>query len=104
MRSKKLEQKSQSGSLGKQVLPTTSDKRPATALRCLDHKIQRPRDVALQVLARDHGIQHSVFQKKLGALKTWRQLLPDRLLNHPGPGKANQSARFGDVEIAQHGK
>src|SRR5580704_3753193 len=80
-------------------LPTTND-----ASSSLHHEFQRPREIWFQFLARDHGIEHSVFQEKLGALEPWRQLLPDRLLNHSRSCEANQRARFGDIEIAQHGK
>ncbi len=33
-------------------------------LRCLHHKIERARDVAFQILAWDHGVEHSVLQEK----------------------------------------
>ena len=41
---------------------------------------------------RHHHIEHSVFEEKLGALKSFRQGLADRLFDHPRPGKTYQRA------------
>ena len=47
----------------------------------------------------NNGIEHAVLQEKFAALKAFGQLLPDRLLDHAWPGKANQRSRFRNVQI-----
>ena len=49
-------------------------------------------------------IDHSVFEQKFAALKTFRQFLADGLLDHARPGKADQRLRFGDDHVAEHRK
>src|ERR1700722_11914494 len=65
-------------------------------------KAQRLRDVRLHLAALDHCVQESVVQQKLAALKASRQLLTDRLLDHPGPRETDQRSRLGDIHTAQH--
>ena len=50
----------------------------------------------------DH-VDHAVRQEVLGALEAFGQLLADRLLNDARTRKANERARLGDVDVAQHG-
>ena len=59
-------------------------------------ELQRLRDECLQVFAMNDGVDHSVFQQKLAALKPFGKLLPDRLLDHARPGEADQRAGFRD--------
>src|SRR5262249_16635377 len=47
-------------------------------------------------------VEHSMFEQKFRTLKTLGQLLADRLLDHARACEADQCARFGDVEIAEH--
>jgi hypothetical protein len=60
---------------------------------------------ALQILAHDHGIEHSVFQQKLGTLETPAAASAESSAQSLA-ARRSQSGRmgFGDVEIAQHGK
>ena len=58
-------------------------------LRCVGHPLQRLCQVRLQVLALHDRIQKPVREQKLRPLKALRELLPDRLLDHARPGKAN---------------
>src|SRR5258708_33988639 len=67
------------------------------------HEVQSARDVRLHVFAVDHGVKHAVLQEELAALKTFRQLLADGLLDHARSGETDQRARLCDVQIAQHG-
>jgi hypothetical protein len=51
-----------------------------------------------------HRIQEALLQQELRALKALRQLLPDRLLDHPRSGKTDQrpgSAIFKSPSIAK---
>ena len=43
-----------------------------------------------------------MLQQEFRPLKSVRQLLPDGLLDHARPGKSDQRARLGDVQVAQH--
>ena len=68
---------------------------------------QHPGDVdADRRQQRDAGVGHAgaraVVEQELGPLKALGQLLPDRLLDHPGAGKADERARLRDVDVAQH--
>src|SRR5208282_1039542 len=67
-----------------------------------EEKIERRGDVGLELAARDHGIEEPVLEKEFGALETFRQFLPDGLLNHAGAGKADERAGFGDIQVAEH--
>ena len=48
-------------------------------------------------------IDHSVFLQILGTLETVGQFLSDRLFDDARPGKADQGAGFGEMDIAEHG-
>ncbi len=43
-----------------------------------------------------------MFQQKLRLLKSFRKLLPNRLLNHAWAGETYQGAWLCDVQVAQH--
>src|SRR5436309_4411791 len=75
-----------------------------TLTRIRHHKVQRTIDITLHLLAVDDGVKHAVLQKEFAALKSSRKFLTNGLLNHPRPGKANERARFGNVEVAKHGE
>src|SRR5215470_14493442 len=66
------------------------------------HKVESACNVWLQLLPRHHGVEHAVVKQELAALETLRKLLTNGLFNHAGPGKTNQGARFGDIEVSQH--
>ena len=71
-----------------------------TSLR--SHPSKRLNQVDLHVLTLNDRIQKTVLQQELRPLKTFRQLLPDCLLDHPRSGKSDQRPRFGDIQIAKH--
>jgi hypothetical protein len=52
----------------------------------------------------DDGVNHSMLHQEFTALEPFRKFLTNRLFDHPRPGKSNQRAGFGDVEISQHGE
>src|SRR5882672_897015 len=71
---------------------------------CLSQeKIECRRNVGFQVLAMDNRVEEPVLQKKFGPLKTFGKLLPHGLFDDTRPGKSNQRARLGNIEVAQHG-
>ena len=45
-----------------------------------------------------------MLEQELAALEAFGEFLADRLLDHARPGEADQGARLGDVEVAQHGE
>ncbi len=47
-------------------------------------------------------IDHAVLQEIFGALEPLGQLLADRLLDDPRAGEADDRARLGDGDVAQH--
>lgn len=49
-------------------------------------------------------IQEAVLQKKLRALKSFRQLFADRLCDHPRSRKADQGFRLREDDVAEHGE
>ena len=66
-------------------------------------ELQRAGDVRLHFQARHHVVQHAVLEQKFAALEALGQFLADGLLDDARAGEADQRARFGDVQIAQHG-
>src|SRR6195256_1026947 len=72
-------------------------------MRLRQEKIERGRDISLQVLAMNDGVEKTVLQKKFGRLKTFGKFLADGLFNDARPGKTDERAGLGDVDIAQHG-
>src|SRR5271165_1595809 len=73
-------------------------------LRGYLHEVQRARDVVLEIAAMHHGVKHAVLEEKFAALEAFGQLLADGLFDHTRPREADERARFGDVQIAQHGE
>ena len=49
-----------------------------------------------------HHVDHAVVAQIFRPLKTFRQLLADRLLDDARAGEADQRAGLGDVHVAQH--
>ena len=43
-----------------------------------------------------------LLEQELAALESFRQLLPDRLLDDARAGEADQRFRLGDVQVAEH--
>jgi hypothetical protein len=43
-----------------------------------------------------------MFEQELASLKSFRQLLPDRLLDDARAGESNQRARLGNVHVTEH--
>ena len=62
-----------------------------------------PCDHRLQLMAMHHHIDHAVVAEILSALETFGQLLTDGLFDHPLASKANERARFCQLNIAKHG-
>ena len=56
----------------------------------------------LDVASMGNAIQHPVIQKVFCALEPFRQFFPNSLFDDPWSGKANQSVRFGDMDVTQH--
>src|SRR3954447_19333634 len=52
----------------------------------------------------DDHIDHAVFEQKLTSLKALWQFLADRLLDHTGPGKTDQSLWLSKNNVSKHGK
>ena len=52
----------------------------------------------------DDLVHEAVLLQVLGALEALRQLLPDGLLDDPGPGEADEGAGLGQGHIAQRGE
>src|SRR5689334_4957321 len=84
------------------LAPSFSEERYAVTIALAHEELQRFRDVGLQLGPRHHRVQHAVLQQELAALETFRQLLPDRLLDHPGTGETDQRSGLRNVEIPQH--
>src|SRR6516164_4905804 len=68
------------------------------------HEIECADQIRLELFAGYDGVKESLFQKKLGTLKTFGQLLADGLLDDARAGKTDQRAGLADIEVAQHGK
>src|SRR3990172_10750455 len=73
-------------------------------LRGSGEEAQELRKRVLHDAALDDHVEHAVLQEGLGPLKARRQRLADRLLDDPGPGKADESFWLGQVEVAEHGE
>src|SRR5882762_2491188 len=72
-------------------------------MRLRQEKIERGRDIGLQVLAMNDGVEEPVLQKKFRRLKTFGKFLADGLFNDARPGKTDERAGLGDVDVTQHG-
>src|SRR6266404_4820398 len=71
-------------------------------MRLRQEKIECGRDISLQVLAMNDGVEEPVLQKKLGRLKAFGKLLTHGLFDDTRAGKTDQRARLGNVDVAQH--
>ena len=75
--------------------------------RCIQRRFFMGQDTdnldqfVFQFLAGDHNINHAVFTQIFGALETFRQFFANRLFNHAGPGKTDNAAFFGNVNMAK---
>ena len=67
-------------------------------------ELQQTDEGVPQILPGDHRVHKAVLHLKFRALEALRQSLADGLLDHPGPGKANQSAGFRQDDVPQRGK
>src|SRR5258705_5051412 len=72
-------------------------------MRLSQEKIECGRNVGFQALAMDNRVEETVLQKKFSPLKTFGKLLPHGLFDNARPGKSNQRAWLGNIEVAQHG-
>src|SRR3954470_2026522 len=64
--------------------------------------IEQQSEAAAQLLAVDDHVDHAVLEQIFGALEAFRQLLADRVLDHPLAGEADQGAGLGDMDVAEH--
>jgi hypothetical protein len=64
---------------------------------------QHIRDERLQFLSGNDLVQKTVFQDEFGGLEAFGEVLSDGFFDDAWTGEADQSARFGDVQVAQHG-
>src|SRR5216683_2209079 len=67
-------------------------------------EIEGAGDEGLEVLARDNGVEETVFEEEFGALKSFGEFLADGLLDDARAGETDERAGFGDVEVAEHGE
>ena len=49
---------------------------------------EQPSDGALQIAARSDHVEHAVVEQKLGGLKAFREILPERRLETARAGEA----------------
>ena len=49
------------------------------------------------------GVEHAVFEEEFAALESFGKFLSDGLFDDARAGESDQRARFGDVEVAEHG-
>ena len=62
------------------------------------------RSVVAQLLALDDHVEHAVLEQELGALEALGQRLADGLLDHARSREADERARLGEDDVAQHGE
>src|SRR5580698_1438956 len=68
------------------------------------HEIQRAGNIRLELASVNYGVEEAMFEQEFAALEAFGEFLADRLLDDPGAGEADQRARFGDVEVSEHGE
>ena len=56
----------------------------------------------LELAALHDPVDEAVLFKILGGLEIRRKLLVDGVFDHAAPCKADEGARFGDVDVAEH--
>jgi len=66
--------------------------------------LQRRCDRSLELGPAHDQIEHAVLEQEFAALESLGQLLANRLLDDAWTGEADEGARLGDVEIAEHGE
>ena len=74
----------------------------AASLRLRREIGDQQRELLLQVAARNDHVDDAVLEQIFGALESLGQLLADGLLDHPLAGEADQRARLGDLDVAEH--
>src|SRR5512146_1971101 len=67
-------------------------------------EIEYPAEDRAHVLARNNHVDHAVIEQELRALEPGRELLLDRLFDHPGTGETDEALRLRDDDVAEHGK
>src|SRR3981189_3704385 len=72
-------------------------------MRLRQEKIERGRDISLQVLAMNDGVEKTVLEKKFRRLKAFGKFLADGLFDDARPGETDERAGLGDVDVAEHG-
>src|SRR3982750_4916897 len=72
--------------------------------RGVHHKIQHPNDRLSHIAAVDDMVDHSVLEQELASLETFRQFLPDRLLDHTRACKSDQCFWLGNINVTKHRK
>src|SRR4030042_2049978 len=68
----------------------------------LKHLQERGKCVS-QILTLHNQVNHPMFEKVLGSLKSFWKLCPNRLLNHPRPCKSDHRLWLRNDDITQHG-
>src|SRR5271155_5169897 len=67
-----------------------------------DEEVEGLGYVGLQFLARDDGVEETVFEEELGGLETFGQFLADGLFDDARSGEADERAGLGNIQIAEH--
>src|SRR3954469_17521961 len=67
-------------------------------------ELEQPDEQILQLAAVGHHVEHPVLEQELASLESFREFLPDRLLDYPRAGESNQRPRLRDVHVAKHGE
>src|SRR5258705_3086535 len=70
----------------------------------IQHEVEQFDNVVADLTTIDNGVNHAVFEQKLGLLKILRQLLSYGLFDHAWAGKTDQRFRFRDDNVSQHRK
>src|SRR5690242_9008097 len=66
------------------------------------HEVERARQILLHLFAVNDRIEEALLQKEFAALESFWEGLPNCLLDHARAGEADQRARFGDIQVAEH--
>ena len=68
------------------------------------HEIKKPANIFRLFSTRNNGIDHAMIHQIFRCLEIFRQFFTNRFFDHAATGKANDGARFGNLNIAKHGK
>src|SRR5277367_1361321 len=71
-------------------------------IRLADEEIEGLADVRLQFLARDDGVEETVFEEEFGGLETFGKFPADGFVDHARAGKTDQRAGLRNIQIAEH--